>query len=619
VTKKLLMGNQAAGLSALAAGINLAAGYPGTPSTEVIETIAKNNPGDVHVEWACNEKAAMEVAAGVAYSGGRALVTCKQMGLNVASDPLVCLAYIGVKGGLVVYVADDPGPISSQTEQDTRSFARFAKVPVLDPSSPEEVYDMIGYAFELSERHATPVIVRPTTRVCHATAAMEVAEPTHHEPTGFDRGPRWVVFPRRAYEGHVDIWHRLPLISDEFSSYDMNAVYDVEGARMPPAKVGIVTGGVSDAYVTEALYDFDESYRFFHVATPYPFPERRALEFLDGLDKVIVFEELEPVIERALIYLCGKYHLDVEVCGKLTGDAKRVGENSVESASADLVAFFADLRGEELPAQEEASGSQPEQPSLPVRPPVLCAGCPHRASFYAVKRALAGTPARFSGDIGCYTLGNAQPLDMVDTCLCMGAGITIPQGMQVAEPDVKHIGFVGDSTFFASGITGVVNAYYNDSDITVIVLDNGTTAMTGQQPHPGTGQTMMDWPVPRDGASPNKVSIENVLRGIGLTCVQRVNPLDLDRAIGAVKQAVEFKGVSAVIFESPCVNTFRRSKVDFVDSALCTGCRHCINELGCPALTTREGTVTIDTSLCYGCDLCVQICPSGAIREGEAQ
>lgn len=641
MTRQLLMGNQAAAFAAIAAGVNVAAGYPGTPSTEVIETIAANNPGDIHVEWSTNEKAAMEVAAGASYAGARALVTCKQMGLDVASDPVMCSAYIGVEGGLVLYVADDPGPISSQTEQDTRSFARFAKIPVLDPSSPEEVYDMIGYAFELSERYATPVIVRPTTRVCHATAAIDIDERTPHAIPGFERSPKWVEFPKRAYEGHLEINERIPRIEADFSRYDLNTVYDVEGADIP-LHIGIVTGGVSDAYVTEALYGFDESYRFFHVATPYPFPEERAIEFLDGLDEVIVFEELDPVIERQLTYLCGKRHMRARISGKGTDDAKAAGENSVESVAADLAAFFASVKSEaqygvDRVHSREATVSdtraedivaslvdEDEAPALPIRPPVLCAGCPHRGSFYAVKQALAGEKAFFSGDIGCYTLGNAMPLDMVDTCLCMGAGITIPQGMHLAEPDAKHIGFVGDSTFFASGMTGVVNAFYNQVDITVVILDNGTTAMTGQQPHPGTGQTMMEWPKPaEDRAMPdqrsNRVSIENVLRGIGLECVKRADPFDLDAAVAAVREAVDYEGVSAVIFESPCVNTFARSEVAYVDEQVCTGCRHCIDELGCPALTMRDDVVVIDTSLCYGCGLCTQVCPSHAIGKGDVR
>lgn len=639
MAKQLLMGNQAAALAAIAAGVNVAVGYPGTPSTEVIETIARENPGDIHVEWSTNEKAAMEVAAGASYTGARALVTCKQMGLNVASDPLMCSAYIGVGGGLVVYVADDPGPISSQTEQDTRTFARFAKIPVLDPSSPEEVYEMVGYAFELSERYATPVIVRPTTRVCHATAAMEVAPRKPNAIPGFERSPRWIEFPKRAYEAHLEINERLPKIEAEFSQYDMNAVYDVEGGHDEHLHVGIVTGGVSDAYVTEALYCINASYRMMHVATPYPFPEERVLDFLHGLDEVIVFEELDPVIEQQLTYLCGKHHLHAHIRGKLTDDTRAAGENTVESVSNDLKAFFASVRSESQYGVDRIHGRDatlPDDvaeevvedlaegkaaPSLPIRPPVLCAGCPHRGSFYAVKKAMENTKAFFSGDIGCYTLGNAKPLDMVDTCLCMGAGITIPQGMQIAEPGAKHIGFVGDSTFFASGMTGVVNAFYNKIDITVVILDNSTTAMTGQQPHPGTGQTMMEWPQQPKLAPEqreNRVSIENVLRGIGLTCIKRTDPFDLDSAVSAVREAVAFEGVSAVIFESPCINTFKRESVDFIDATACTGCRHCIDELGCPALAVRDGIVAIDSSLCYGCDLCAQVCPSHAIMHQDA-
>ena len=551
MTKQLLMGNQAAAMAAIAAGVNVVAGYPGTPSTEVLETVARNNPGDIYVEWSTNEKAAMEVAVGASWSGARTLVTCKQMGLNVASDPLMCLAYMGIKGGFVVYVADDPGPISSQTEQDTRAWGRFAKVIVLDPSNPEEVYEMVGSAFELSERYGKPVIVRPTTRVCHATAAIEVAQRTPHAAEGFVRDPsRWVIFPRLAYNAHLDLCDCMPRIAEDPCDYPLNAVYDVASHNDDDGqpRCGIATGGVSDAYTQEALFGFDETYRMFHVATPNPFPEALALEFLAGLDEVIVFEELDPVIEDELVYLCGKHHLDVRIRGKRTGDTLCAGENSVEAIRAELARYFArvgktaawridsvgpdKLRAGEAGAKADTADA--DMPALPVRPPVLCAGCPHRGSFYAVKQALKGRKAFFTGDIGCYTLGNAAPLNTTDTCLCMGADITIAQGMHRAEPDAAHIAFIGDSTFFASGVTGVIDAYYNQTDIT-IALTNGTTAMTGQQPHPGTGQTMM-------GATHAPVSIEGVLRGIGLTCVEHANPFDLSDAIEKVSALMAFEG-----------------------------------------------------------------------------
>ncbi|HEX3037396.1 MAG TPA: indolepyruvate ferredoxin oxidoreductase subunit alpha [Oscillospiraceae bacterium] len=588
--KKFLMGNEAIAMGAIHAGVNLVCGYPGTPSSEILETVAKNNAdGNIYVEWSVNEKAAMEVAAGASYAGARTLVTMKQVGLNVASDPLMSLAYVGVKGGMVIVSADDPGPISSQTEQDTRHFARFAKLPVFDPSSPEETYAMIEDAFALSEEYHTPVLFRPTTRVCHGCVSMEIADTNLvHKPDGFVKDPKWIIFPRLSYQSHLKIEERNPLLGEKLSSYRFNLLTG-SGTK------GIATGGISYEYTKEALGDCDA--KLLKVSTPHPFPEKLALEFLNGLSEVMVIEELDPVIERELIYICGKYHLNVTVKGKLSGDVQKAGENTVESVKMVLHNYL----GLPAPEAEEAL------PPMPVRPPVLCAGCPHRASFYAVKQAMKGQKAVFAGDIGCYTLGNAMPLDMVDTCLCMGADITIAQGLHHIEPDAKHFAFIGDSTFFASGITGMVNAVYNESDITLIVLDNSTTAMTGHQPHPGTGKTMM-------GHITEKVSIPAVLIAIGIKEVSIVNPLNLKEAIAAVKKAADYQGVSAVIFKSPCIAVTKPLPAYKVDSSACIGCKKCIKELGCPAIAMDGKKAFIEPSLCYGCSICAQVCPCDAIK-----
>ena len=537
--KKFLMGNEAIGLGAIHAGVNLVAGYPGTPSTEILETVAKNNDGSIHVEWSVNEKAALEVAAGGAYAGARVLVTMKQVGLNVASDPLMSLAYVGVKGAMVIVSADDPGPISSQTEQDTRHFAHFCKLPVFDPSSPEEAYEMIKDAFDYSEKYQTPVLFRPTTRICHGCGDILVDEKYEkHIPEGFVKDTmRWVIFPRTSFLNHQKIEKRNPQIGDEFSSYRFNTITG-------SGKKGICTHGASYGYVMENLEGSNGEAKVFKVATPFPFPEKQALDFLRGLDEVMCFEELDPVLERELIYICGKYGLNVKIHGKIDGCVQSAGENSAESVAKVLESFL---------GIKPTESAFPKPPELPVRPPVLCAGCPHRASFYAVKQAVKGRKAVFSGDIGCYTLGNAMPLDMVDTCLCMGADVTIAQGLHIIEPDTLNFSFIGDSTFFASGITGVVNAVYNQNDIILIVLDNSTTAMTGHQPHPGTGVTMM-------GEVAQKVSIEAILKAIGLTSVETVDPLDLSAAVGAVQRAAEKRGVRAVIFKSPCIAVTKSEK-----------------------------------------------------------
>lgn len=599
LSKTFLMGNAAIAMGALHAGVNLVAGYPGTPSTEILETVAKCNDGSVYVEWSVNEKAALEVAAGASYAGARTLVTMKQVGLNVASDPLMSLAYVGVKGGMVIVSADDPGPISSQTEQDTRHFAQFAKLPVFDPSTPEEAYEMIQDAFAYSEKYGTPVLFRPTTRVCHSCADIQLHEtPTVHKPEGFVKDTmRWVIFPRTSYLNHIKLEERTPVLSKDFSAYRFN---QLTGS----GKLGIVTSGISYTYLQEALEDYTGQVKVLKIATANPFPEELALQFLEGLEQVLAIEELDPVLERALTYLCGKHHLPVQIHGKLDGMVQPAGENSVESVHKVLEGY---LGLDAIPAVQ-----LPEPPQMPVRPPVLCAGCPHRASFYAVKQAMKGRKAVFSGDIGCYTLGNAMPLDMVDTCLCMGADITMAQGLHRIEPDTVNFSFIGDSTFFASGMTGIVNAVYNRTDIILMVLDNSTTAMTGHQPHPGTGMTMMHEISPR-------VSIEAILRAVGLTSVETVDPLNLEQTIQAVRTAADKPGVKAIICKSPCIAVSKPAKRLQVDESRCIGCKQCIRELGCPAISLKGQKAYIEPDLCFGCTICAQVCKPGAIREEDAQ
>ncbi len=601
--QEFLMGNQAIALGALAAGVRLVAGYPGTPSTEVLETVAKNRQENTYVEWSVNEKSAMEVGAGAAYTGARTMVTMKQVGLNVAADPLMSLEYIGVKGGMVILVADDPGPISSQTEQDTRHFARFSKLPCFDPSTVQEAYDMVQEAFEYSEKYGTPVFFRSTTRVSHGYASIQVKDVEKYknvEPEGFVKDTkRWVIFPKLSYQAHINIEARNEELTKVFSQYKRNLLIPAED-RCKELKKGIATGGFNYTYVTEAMANLGQL-RELKVSTPHPFPEQLAVEFLTGLEEVLCIEELDPVIERELIYIAGKYHLPVKILGKLSHHVKNSGENTRDSVLADIAAFM----GRQLPEQGE-NGQAIPAPELPVRPPVLCAGCPHRASFYAVKKAMQGRKTIFCGDIGCYTMGNAMPLDMVDTCLCMGAGLGIAQGVGHIEPDTSCFAFVGDSTFFAAAIPGVVNAVYNQAEMTLVVLDNSTTAMTGHQPHPGTGHTMM-------GEVVAKVNIEAVLQGIGVTAVETVNPLDLAKSIEVVRKMAGMPGVKAIIFKYPCIAITKPEGKMAVDRDKCVGCRKCIREIGCPGLIIKDGQVTIDESLCTGCGLCSQICPFEAI------
>jgi len=604
--KRLLMGNEAIALGAIRAGVSVVTGYPGTPSTEVLETAAKYNDGSIYVEWSVNEKAALEVAAGAAFAGARVMVTMKQVGLNAACDPLMSLAYLGVKGGMVIVAADDPGPVSSQTEQDTRFFSKHAKVALFDPSTPEEAYTMIADAFAHSEKYGSPVLFRPTTRVCHSCASVEILDDLPKiKPGGFIKDPGWVIFPRLAYSNKFKMIENLKAMSDEFSDYEKNIYIKNAAHKNGGQRKGIVSGGVSYAYAQEALNSQEikgVDYALLKISA-YPFPDKLALKFLQDIDEVLVIEELDPVIENELLRLCGKHHLNVKVFGKESGYIQIAGENSPDTVMKAINVFF-----DNSTKSEPAAFNSPF--TAPVRPPVLCAGCPHRASFFAVKEASDGRPAVFSGDIGCYTLGNAEPLNMVDTCVCMGAGITVAQGLQRIESDTVHFAFTGDSTFFHSGITGIINAVYNQTDIIVVILDNSTTAMTGNQPHPGMGITMMN-------TKPDKISIEKIVTAIGVSVVIKANPFNQKKSMEAVRNLMVRKGVRVLLFEAPCVNIKGSAAVEGkadIKEVKCTGCALCVRKLGCPAISFTDGKAAVNSSLCAGCGICIDLCPVGAIH-----
>ena len=606
------MGNEAIAEGAICAGVAVATGYPGTPSSEILETIARLRPDGVYAEWSVNEKSALETAAGAAIAGARVIVTMKQVGLNVASDPLINLNYIGVKAGMVVVVADDPGPISSQNEQDTRRFGQFAKLVVFDPSTPEEACAMVADAFECSEKIGRPVILRPTTRVCHSYASVELPpELPRLAPEGFSKDDgRWVIFPRLAYKNKPIIEQTLRQFSKELTLYS-SLTAGINATK------GIASGGVSYRYVREALGILEErgfgdavrGVSLLKIGT-IPFAESLGLDFLDGLDEALIVEELDPVIEDALIRLCGLYGKRVKVRGKGTDDMPLAGENTVEALVKIISTFLGVGDGKSFGSDTPtvvARDIAGETPALPVRPPVLCAGCPHRGAFFAVKEAMAGRRAVFSGDIGCYTLGNAKPLDMVDTCLCMGAGITMAQGLGRAEPDAVQFAFIGDSTFFHTGVSGLINAVYNGANVIIVILDNGTTAMTGGQPHPGMARTLM-------GADARRISIYDLVKGIGADDIQRVNPFDIAAAKAAAAHAADLSGVRVIIFEGPCVNIVPKGDSLMVSSAKCRGCGLCVRKLGCPALSTETDRKTvIDATLCTGCGICRSVCRFDAI------
>lgn len=588
----LLMGNEAIARGALEAGIRVATSYPGTPASEIMATLMHFGPeAGVYTEWSVNEKVAVEIAAGAAYAGARALASMKQMGLNVAADAVMSLAYIGVKGGLVLVVADDPGPHSSQTEQDTRLFARFAKLPVLDPSCPREAYEMTKYAFTLSETLNLPVIVRPTTRVSHACQEVDVGTIPPRPPVpGFVKDPRWVIMPSLAARQHVWLNKQQERARAEFAASPFNAA-QLEGP------VGVIAGGPSYFYVTEALKRLGVKLSLLKIGTPYPLPEEPVKDFLSRMERVLIVEEQEPVVEDQVISLAWRHRLPVELSGKHDGYLPREGEFNVDRVAAALARF---LKLE----QENPAPGLPAPPPLPARPPLFCAGCPHRGSFYAFKQAARDQEVIFTGDIGCYTLGAAPPLAAMDTCLCMGASLGLAQGLARVQPDTRLVAFIGDSTFFHAGLPPLVNAVHQQTPLVVVVLDNETTAMTGHQSHPGLAT----------GTGQRAVDIARVARACGVETVLTADPLDLEATMAVARQALAAPGPAVVILRHPCPQIAKPATRYRVNADACTGCRTCIEELGCPALVPADGAVMINPT-CTGCGLCAKICPAAAMEE----
>lgn len=598
MSKTLLLGNEAIAWGAISSGVKVATAYPGTPSTEVFTTLAENaSRFGYHAEWCVNEKAALEVAYGAAISGARALVSMKQVGLNVAADPLLSGTYLGVKGGLVIVVADDPGPHSSQTEQDTRQFARFAKVPVLDPSDPREAMEMTIEAFKISEKYQLPVILRPTTRVCHV--GQDVARPEIIQPgktSGFNKEGEWVIFPNVSYRKHGELLQTLAAISEAACTLPFNRI---EGH----AEIGIICSGVSYNYVLEALKRINLEAAVLKIGTPFPFPEKLVLEFIKGKESILVVEEQDPVLEDEIFRLAGNNGIIINVSGKNNHIVPGAGELNVEIAEHAINKW----RG-----CEQDLKSSFALPELPARKPILCAGCPHRASFYAIRKA-AGKKSNtvFTGDIGCYTLGTMPPLSAVDTCLCMGASITQAQGIGRAEPGRKTIAVLGDSTFYHTGIPGLLNAVYNQYPLTLVILDNNTTAMTGFQPHPGIGRTAMGEEVPA-------IDMVKLIEGCGVKQVTTVDPVDLKTSIQAVKEAMDFNGPAVVIMKRTCINLPGANPAPVaINNDLCQECGLCITEIGCPALVMEKGEKPKVLDNCAGCRLCIEVCPFEAIEGGN--
>ncbi|MHB0975954.1 MAG: indolepyruvate ferredoxin oxidoreductase subunit alpha [Candidatus Aquicultorales bacterium] len=569
--KLLLSGNEAIARGAYDAGVRVACGYPGTPSTEILENLAGME--GVHAQWSPNEKVALEVGIGAAIGGARTLVTMKHVGLNVAADPLFTLAYTGVNAGLVVVSADDPGMHSSQNEQDNRYYALAAKVPMIEASDSDEAYLFMRQAFEISERFDCPVLFRSTTRLSHSKTLVAPGEGRAEIDTRpYEKDEKkYVMIPAYAKLRRASLEERLAALAGFAETTDLNLI------EWGDRSVGVITAGVAYQYAKEAF----PSASFLKLGMTNPLPETLIKDFADKVQRVVVVEELAPYLEER-IRLIG-----VDVEGK--GAEAAMGELNVERVRA---AFGRAVDKEILPEVE----------GLPQRPPMLCPGCPHRGVFYALKKAKVPV----TGDIGCYTLSVLPPLEAMETCVCMGAGIGNALGFEKATGRKDVVAVIGDSTFVHSGITPLVDMVYNGGAGTVVILDNRTTAMTGRQDHPGTGRTLL-------GEAAPELDFEALAKSLGVGYVKSVDAYNLEAVQKVLEEAIEYDGVSVVITKRPCVLIDKTKAVPFCVDASCTDCRRCLR-LGCPSISKREGGVDIDVSTCTGCGLCVALCTFNAIK-----
>ncbi len=578
--KELLLGNAAVARGAYEAGVHVVSSYPGTPSTEITEEMAKFD--GVFVEWAPNEKVAAEVAIGASIAGGRAMSCCKHVGLNVMADPVFTVSYIGANGGLVFCVADDPGMHSSQNEQDSRHYAQAAKVLMLEPSDSAECRDFTRDAFALSEQFDTPVFVRLSTRVSHSQSLVELGERTELACKPYEKNiAKHVMMPAMAIKRHVAVEERIRALTAFAESTPLNRVED------NGAKIGVICAGTTYLYAKEAL---GERVNYLKLGMVYPLPEQKIRDFAAKCDKVYVVEELDPIIEthcRAL---------GIDVIGK--------------EAFSLLGEYTAAMIAKAVLGKESADGAAPQE-DIPVRPPVMCAGCPHRATFYVLKKL----GLTVSGDIGCYTLGAVAPLASVDTTICMGASVSAAHGMAKAAGEQfnrRLVSVIGDSTFMHSGITGLIDIVYNKGNSTVIILDNSITGMTGHQDNPTTGFTIRHEPT-------KQVDLEALCRAVGIEHVVVADPFDVKHFEQVVKTEVERQAPSVIIAQRPCalLKTVKYSGKCVITDA-CRNCKMCM-KLGCPAISQEGGKVKIDPNQCNGCGLCVNVCPFSAIQKEDTK
>ncbi len=598
--QRILMGNEAIGRGLVEYGCDFFAAYPGTPSSEIMTAavgFAQETASSMHLEWSVNEKVAYEAALANSYTGKRSAAAMKQVGLNVAADPFMRSAYLGVKGGFVILVADDPGPHSSQTEQDSRFFAQFAKIPVLDPSSPAEAKEMVRTAFELSEQYEIPVMLRPTTRVCHARQNVSCEKPVRpSRPPHFEKNPgRWIATPQFLPELHRKLNEKIAAISlrDDFRP----RLFKGNGSHKGCC---IVASGVAFAHAWDLLDDLGlrGTIDLFQVTLPYPLHQGFIEEIRTAYDHILVIEETYPVIETQL--------LNPKVDGRRSGLVPSRGEVTPDVVARALEQFL-NLTPVDSPTASPQKGKRPS----------LCAGCSHRAAYYAIKQTFPN--GIFPSDIGCYTLG--MNFGAIDTCHCMGACINQGEGFFFAyrnEPNPPTIVVsIGDSTFFHAGIPGLINAVFQKARFIVVILDNATTAMTGNQPTPQNGITA-------DGSPGKPVLIPELVKACGVDFIRQCDPYDLDALTALLREADAYcrsaeGGIAVIICKHPCQLDRSGKKYPVFAMSVtdaCTGCEACLNEFECPALILDNdaGQVIIDQNLCTGCGICVHVCPMGAIE-----
>jgi len=598
----LLLGNEAIARGALEAGVAFASTYPGTPSSEIsLNLFQISQETDLYFEYSTNEKVALEVAAAAANSGLRSMCMMKHVGLNVAADALMTLAYVGTRAGLVVLSADDPYMFSSQNEQDNRYYAKLSGLPLLEPSSVEEAKAMVPYAFELSESLGEPVILRTTTRINHSNAVVTLGTLTPPRTDGyFAKDPfSFVTVPavsRRLHVRLIENMKRAQQMAEE-------SPYNFEKGQ---GSWGVICNGVSYTYVADAIKDLaiEGRVRVLRIGFSHPLPAERIGAFLAACEKVLVVEEGEPYMEEATKAFAQERGLVLPINGKGPDLFSRLYEFDPAMVRGKLGGYFG------VPCTPPAVPDLSDVPEIPQRPPTLCAGCSHRATFYAVKKATEGLDVIHPSDIGCYTLGFLPPLSMGDFVICMGASTGSAGGFSRATSQ-KVVSFIGDSTFFHSGIPGLINAVFNNHNLTLVILDNRTTAMTGHQPNPGVDMKELNL----EGYG--QIALEPLVKAIGVQHVTTIRPYQLKKSIAAIREAVAFEGVSVVIAQEKCAlyaKSLRQLKgKPFQVSDRCRNHRDCINDLGCPAFYLDGERVRIDPDICIGCALCAQVCPENAI------